>query len=322
MSVLGIDLGGTKAAIALFDRDGQMMSHESRHLNARRGQEVAGLINEQVLHYFGKAEQQGSPVESVGICVPGIYRSRTGTVWAPNIPGWDDFPLLESVRQITGNIPVRIDSDRAASICGEIWKGSARGCKDAIFMAVGTGIGAGILVNGQILRGSNDIAGAVGWMALDAPFRPAYIQAGCFESYASGTGIAASAKALMAEDENYDGELKNHNPDEIAAPLIFELCTRGDRIAKVVIDNCIQFWGMAIANLISIFNPQKVILGGGVFGPATRLIPSIVAETEKWAQPVSQKQVSIEASSLGSDAALYGAGYLAMQADIEVTINP
>src|SRR5678815_4753324 len=115
---------------------------------------------------------------------------KTGKVWAPNIPDWGDYPLLEEVENVSGEIPVTIDSDRACYILGELWQGNARGCTDAIYLSVGTGIGAGILTDGKVLRGSHDIAGAIGWMALTRPFSEEYTDCGCFETYASGEGIA------------------------------------------------------------------------------------------------------------------------------------
>jgi glucokinase len=187
MSVIGFDLGGTKLSGAVFSKDGKIISKETVLLEKRKGNEVGSLIKEQVK----KLLSNHSDVEAIGVSVPGISYSKTGNVWAPNIPGWDDYPLLKVIKEPAGEkIRVTIDSDRACYILGEVWQGSARGCKDAIFLAVGTGIGAGILVNGEILRGSNDIAGAIGWMALDRPFQEKYISCGCFEYHASGEGLA------------------------------------------------------------------------------------------------------------------------------------
>src|SRR6185295_6967116 len=163
MPVLGIDLGGTKLAVAVFSESGEVVFRDSIPLDKRKGSEVGVLIAEQVKKSIHNKSQS---ITSIGISVPGISRHQTGTVWAPNIDGWGDYPLVREIEQIAGNIPVSMDSDRACSMLGEQWQGHARGCKDAIFMAVGTGIGAGILVDGNILRGSQDIAGAIGWMAL------------------------------------------------------------------------------------------------------------------------------------------------------------
>ena len=310
MPVLGLDLGGTKLAIALFSESGELMSKDVFPLEYRSGIEVGKLITEAVSRFM---QNSTSPVTSIGVSVPGIARAKTGTVWAPNISGWEDYPLVTEISQVAGNIPVSIDSDRACCMLGELWQGNARGCRDAIYLAVGTGIGAGILMDGNILRGSHDIAGSVGWLALDKPFQNKYIACGCFEYYASGDGIAKLASELLAGDAVYKGVLKQYPPDKLTAHHVFEAYDAGDSLAIKVLGECIQYWGMAVANLISIFNPEKMIFGGGVFGPAIRFLDPIVNEARKWAQPISITQVSFEASGLHGDAAIYGAGSLALR---------
>jgi glucokinase len=182
-------------------------------------------------------------------------------------------------------------------------------------VAVGTGIGAGILVNGQVLRGAHDIAGAVGWMALDRPYRPEeYDACGCFEAHASGAGIAQQTRRRLAQSPEYDGSLRLIDPALLTAHDVFATFDRGDTIARAVIADAIAVWGMAAANLVSVFNPEVIVFGGGVFGPAARLIDQIVAEARRWAQPVSFQRVAIRASALGPDAALYGTGKLALEA--------
>ncbi len=312
MSVLGIDLGGTKIAAALFTATGDMIRKESVALNGKKGAEVGRLITELVEKFLSASE--GSEINAVGVCVPGISRTKSGTVWAPNIPGWDDYPLLQELQDVCGSIPVVIDSDRACYILGENWKGSAKGCSDAIYLSVGTGIGAGILINGTILRGAHDIAGCIGWMALEGPFKDKYIPCGCFEHHASGEGIVKVCRELLQETTEYNGILSHKALEEITAADVFSAYEKDDGIAREVIDQCIRFWGMAIANLISLFNPEKIIMGGGVFGPAVQFIPDIKAEADKWAQPISATQVSLESSSLGGDAGVCGAAFMALKA--------
>ena len=312
MSLLGIDLGGTKLAVTQFSSEGSVLFKDTIPLAGRHGKDVGALVTGTVADIINKKHYK--PIQSIGISVPGISRIKTGTVWAPNIPGWDDYPLLKEVQAVCPEIPVTIESDRACSILGETWKGKANGCKDAIFLAVGTGIGAGIMVNGNILRGAHDISGAVGWMALMRPFEEKYKSCGCFEYYASGNGIARVAHHVLQEQLNYKDQLRSKNMEEITAHDIFDAFEIKDPIAIEVLNICIGLWGMATANLVSIFNPEKIIFGGGVFGPAVQFIPAIKTEALKWAQPISIHQVSVEASALGSEAGVYGAGYLALQA--------
>lgn len=311
MSVIGIDLGGTKVAIAMFSESGDLLKRETAALNHRTGSAVSDLICD-LLKGFLKTEGE-DPIRAVGVSVPGISRSKSGTVWAPNIQGWEDYPLLKELQALCGAIPVSIDSDRACYILGELWQGNARGCKDAIYLSVGTGIGAGILINGSILRGAQDIAGCIGWMALDRPFKEKYTACGCFESYASGEGIAKVARELLVSMPAYSGELRNVKPEDIIAADVFNAFDNGDKLAKELMKQCIEFWGMAVANLISLFNPEKIIFGGGVFGPGVKFIPDIQQEANKWAQPISAKQVIMETSGAGGNAGVIGAAYLAIQ---------
>ena len=199
MSVIALDLGGTKLASALFTTSGDILLKSHRSLDKKQGKEVGQLISDSANEMLNKARTANETVSAIGICVPGIAHAKTGTVWAPNIPGWDDYPLLDELKRSINhnNIKIKIDSDRACYILGEVWKGNARGCRDAIFLSVGTGIGAGILVNDQIVRGANDIAGAIGWMGLSKPFHEKYISCGCFEYNASGGGIAKVAKEIL-----------------------------------------------------------------------------------------------------------------------------
>jgi glucokinase len=313
MALLGVDLGGTKLALAIFSNEGIKLSSKVSQLGNRKGKEVGKLIAGYTAGMIHEGELTGNSISSVGISVPGISHISGGTVWAPNIGGWEDYPLLEEIQASCGSIPVTIDSDRACYILGESWKGNARGCSDAIFLSVGTGIGAGIMINGEILRGSRDIAGCIGWMALQRPFDDKYAGCGCFEYFASGEGIARFAKTLLLEQSDYVGELRNKDPESVRTSDVFSAYDHGDPVAEIVIKAAIEFWGMAIANLVSLFNPEKIILGGGVFGPAVKLLPAIRDEAAKWAQPVGMQHVTLDSSALEGDAGVYGAGFLALK---------
>jgi glucokinase len=308
MTFAGIDLGGTKLALAAFTDDGEITFRQNIPIAGRQGTDVGALIAEQLRRLTAQHQ-----CEAAGVCVPGLYRSASGTVWAPNIPGWDDYPLLDELRSALGpRVRVTIDSDRAAYIMGETWRGAARGARDAIFLAVGTGIGAGILCGGKILRGHGDVAGAIGWLALDRPFAPRYSQHGCFEDQASGPGLVRVAQDLLRADPSYDGALREKSPDHLDAADIFAAHAGDDAIALKVIDNAIELWGMAAANLVSLFNPEIIVFGGGIFGPAAKFLDRIRDEARRWAQPIAIEQVRFVVTSLGSDAGLFGAGRLAM----------
>lgn len=316
MHVIGIDLGGTKIAGAVFDSNGQVLDETYTSINKQTGQAVGRLIVSTIQHLLSVAHQFKLSVRAIGVCIPGIYYAQKGRVWAPNIPGWDDYPLLEELEAVPElqDKTIVIDSDRACYILGETWAGNARGCRNAIFLAVGTGIGAGILIDGKILRGHQDIAGAVGWLALDRPFRREYASCGCFEYHASGEGLVKVTQDLLTMNSDYKGELAQKPVDQLSSYDIFQAYDNGDTLARDLFDQAIQFWGMAAANLVSTFNPEKIIFGGGLFGPAGRWLNRIYEEATRWAQPISIKQVTFEISALAGKAGLIGAGRLAFEA--------
>lgn len=312
MTVLGLDIGGTKIAAGGFTAEGGELVREIVPVAGREGAEVGAAAVALLERVRMAVATAGRSVAAVGAIVPGIYHSDRGRVWAPNIPGWDDYPLLDELRAAVGpDVAVRVDSDRAGSILGETWLGEARGCRDAVFIAVGTGIGAGVMVDGRILRGARDIAGAAGWMALDRTYDAAYAAGGCFEHNASGPGILRVARdRLRATSE--PSVLRDMDPFGTAD--VFAAASAGDGLAAGVIDNAIAYWGMATANFVSLFDPEIIVFGGGVFGPAAQYLDRIREEAVRWAQPISMPQVRVTVSSLGGNAGLLGAGHLALRA--------
>lgn len=289
MPIAAVDLGGTKLAGAIIERDGQVLTRDTLSIGDRAGAAVGDLIQQLLANLT-----HDITIDAVGVAVPGIYHTDRGTVWAPNIPGWDDYPLLEQLQREAG-VPVAIESDRTCYIIGEAWQGNARGARNAIYIAVGTGIGAGILADGRVLRGQHDIAGATGWLVLDGEYRAEYAACGNFEFYAAGPGIARAAGTRDAQ-------------------AAFEAFARGEPRALVAIRRAVGYWGRAVANLVSLFNPEIIVFGGGVFGPAAALIDDVYAEALRWAQPISIRQVRLCTSALGADAGLYGAAAAALHA--------
>jgi glucokinase len=316
-AVIGLDLGGTKLAGAIFTPSGRILTRSVSALSGRQGRAVGGLVCQDLSRLLQAAHNGRREITGIGVSVPGISRTRTGKIWAPNIPGWADYPLRRELSAMVADKHMRISigSDRACYILGETWRGAARGCRNAVFLAVGTGIGAGIMMDGRILHGAHDIAGSIGWLALDRPFRRAYVSCGCFEHHASGEGLAKVARELSGSSKGARKRYKVaglQGDKGVTAREVFAAAERGDRMGRQVIAQAVEFWGMAVANLVSLLNPEVIIFGGGVFGPGTNLLGDIYAEAKKWAQPISIQQVTLQPSKLGSDAGLYGAARLAL----------
>ncbi|HQP45152.1 MAG TPA: ROK family protein, partial [Thermoanaerobaculales bacterium] len=250
----------------------------------------------------------GHPVAAAGIVIPGVVFHGTGEVWAPNIAGWDHFPLAARLGERT-SLPLVLDSDRAAYVLGEQWCGVAKGLRDVAFVAFGTGIGAGILVDGRLVRGSGDVAGAVGWFAIDPRFRPEYGERGCFECEASGTAVGLLARRAL--EQGRQSAIAASSGGEVTAEAVFRAADSGDALALEVLDHAVEAMAMGIANIVSILNPEIVVLGGGLFQSDLRLLGPVRSRVARWAQPLAAAAVRIEPSGLGEDAGLYGAAKLA-----------
>jgi glucokinase len=282
--VAAIDIGGTKLAIALVNPDGRVLERAKAPV---RKDGVAATV-EQIVSMFSRWRD----VSAAGVCIPGIYYADTGLAWTPNLWGWDAVPLRDELAARLP-VPIAIDSDRSAYVLGEQWLGAAQGLTDVVFVAVGTGIGAGILSGGRLIRGVNGIAGAVGWFALSPERKGAYAQTGCFEAEAAGPAVARRMGAESAE-------------------AVVASARQGDAAARAALAETARWLGMGVANLISALNPQMVVLGGGLMQAGDLLIAGVRRAVLEWAQPVAARDTRIELSRLGEDAGLMGAARLAL----------
>ena len=290
--VLAIDLGGTKAAFAVIDADGAVLSRSKRPSHEGGAAVSFDALAASATDTVRAAGLTWADVRAVGVVVPGIYNPANGRAWAPNLWGRDEVPLLGELRE---RLPARvvIDSDRSGYVLGEAWQGAARGCTDVVFLAVGTGIGAGILSHGRLVRGCGGIAGAVGWFALDPRWKEDYGRMGSFEAEAAGPALARRFGSGSAED-------------------VVEAARGGDPAARRAVDETIEWLAMGTANLISAFNPQVVVLGGGLMQAADLFLEPVRRAVRPWAQPLAAEQCRIELTRLGEDAALFGAARLAV----------
>src|SRR5271157_3139415 len=186
--VLAFDLGGTKLAAALVDRAGKVEQRKSVDVDKRSAMAPVKQILKLALELCGSKSVKGR-IAAVGVAVPGLVR-RDGTVWAPNLLGWKKMALARRLHQALG-VPVVVESDRNAAVLGEAWRGAARGKNDAIVLMLGTGIGAGILSGGRLVRGAHELSGCAGWMVVADEYGPEARRAGQLESLAAGPAIAS-----------------------------------------------------------------------------------------------------------------------------------
>lgn len=314
MSIIAIDLMSTAVTCAVIGKAGKIIEQENFSLENLEGQAVSLLIQNQIKRMLKGFENTPQRIKSVGIAVPGVCNSKTGTVWAPNLPGWNNYPLKhDMLKFMEQNITVKIASKRTCDILGEKWLGAARKTRNAIYFYGGNGIGAGVLIDGRILHGFNDGVGAVGWLAVEKPFKEEYKSKGCLEYLASGKGILNTVRELVLKNEGQSKILKKENVQQITIENVFRAYILKDPLAHKVINNCIEYWGMTIANMISLFNPEIVVFGGYLFGPALQFLDRIKEEAEKWALPISMEDTKFVKSELGAMAGLFGAGHLAVK---------
>jgi glucokinase len=291
MQALGIDFGGTKTALALVDGDGNLLARAerpSREDGRPLGWSAIGSWAREAVRAAGLA---WSDLAGVGAIVPGVYDPRTGRAWAPNLWGQDEIELRDALgTQLEA--PLTIDSDRCGYVIGECWRGAARGARDVVFVAVGTGIGAGILSGGRLVRGAGGVAGAVGWMATSPTWQSRYGELGCFEAEAAGPALARRAGAATGD-------------------AVVAAARSGDARARRAVAETVEALSLGIASLIGVLNPEVVVLGGGVMQAPDLFLEPIRAAVRRWAQPIALRQCRIEPTALGADAGVLGAARLA-----------
>ncbi|HEY1807215.1 MAG TPA: ROK family protein [Acidobacteriaceae bacterium] len=287
--VLSADLGATNIRVARVSSSGRISCIKHAPTPAAGG----AAVLEALARLLREIPQQG--VRGIGVDVPGLAYEN-GDVWAPNVRGWKRMPLGRLLRDKMG-LPVAVDSDRNAFVMGEAWKGVARKCSNVVFLAVGTGIGAGILVDGRLLRGSGELAGCLGWMAVCNEYLPQYRKVGCLESHAAGPGIGLAASRRLRRS--------------VSAEETTRLAAEGDRRARQVLRDSGVYIGLALANLVSVLNPEIIVIGGGVAEAGNLLLKTARQTMMRWGQPIAVHQVRLELSQLGNAASLLGAAKLA-----------
>ncbi|MGB9906052.1 MAG: ROK family protein [Candidatus Saccharicenans sp.] len=300
-----IDLGGTKIASALFSPTGRPLFRSRVPVAPEGGLAVLDEVLSLYYQLEAEAVKLKGRLSGVGLCVPGVVNPATGLVWAPNIPGWKDFQLLKHLKKNIG-CPVSVISDRTACVLGETWKGAARNKKNVIFLAVGTGIGAGLLADGVVIHGQGDLAGAVGWLALNREYQPGYAETGCFEWEASGGALARKARELLARNPHLLPPSGEAMPAADEVEIVCEAARQGRPEALGLVREIQDYLAMGLANLVSTFNPEVVVLGGGLFKSPDLFFEPLEEKFKKWAQPLAARSVKLVLSALGQEVALYG----------------
>ena len=290
----------------MVDENGKIVARSIVRVDTTSANAPILQIRRLAEHLAGEADPRRTFL-AAAIAVPGLVR-RTGTVWAPNLPGWERMPLASRLRRFLG-IPVIVESDRNAAVLGEHWQGAARGKSDVIVVVVGTGIGAGILSGGRLVRGAHELSGCAGWMVVSDQRGHHTRRLGQLEALTAGPAIARAAKKALSLGK--DSLLRQLDFAKITASDVAAAARRGDTMSVRLFREVGQVLGRAVANLISLFDPQIVVIGGGLANASDLFIESLSKAMSQYAQPLALKQLRVRVTQLGGQANLLGCACLA-----------
>lgn len=297
--VVGVDLGGMSCRIALTDLQGEILYSEAVPVH-QTGAEPLDVLTAGIARALDRSRDLPSPVKSLGVGVPGVVTQPGGVVSrAPNV-GWEGVPVGHLLQERFG-IPVLVENDVNLAALGEAWRGSAHGMTDFAAISIGTGIGAGIVVGGDLLRGRHNAAGEVGYVVPGERYlTQPHGQDGCFEALAAGPGIARHAAEVLRRDSRPSTlrDLPN-----ISTADVFAHYKAGDWAARAVVDDLTDHIALLVINMAAMVDPELVILGGSVGLALDDLVPAILDRIEGHL-PVTP---AVTTSTLGGQATLLGA---------------
>lgn len=311
---IGVDLGGTNIAVGAASLDGSrqfgMHSIPTRaELGADAVVDRIVLAAEQTIaETLSATGAKREQIVGVGIGAPGPLDRASGLVLlTPNL-GWTNFPLRDRVGDAL-KLPATLDNDANCATLGEWWIGAARGAQQVVGLTIGTGIGGGLILDGRLFHGVSDVAGEFGHTTIEANGRRCGCgNYGCLEAYASGPAIAGRAREALAGGEpssmpaTVGGDLSR-----ITAATVYDSAKQGDRLAQEVVRETARFLGIGIANLLNIFNPEVVVLAGGVTQAGDQLFEPMRAEVRRRAFKPAVDACRIVPGALQGNAGVLGA---------------
>lgn len=262
--VLGIDIGGTKIALVLAQIDGDIRFVDKQAFPTLPVQASLEKIETTADSMLARAAWRAGDLAGIGVSCGGPLDSKKGIIMSPpNLPGWDNIPIVERLEK-RYRVPCGIQNDANACALAEWTFGAGRGTRNMVFLTFGTGLGAGLILNGSLYAGTNDNAGEIGHMRL-APFGPVgYGKQGSFEGFASGGGIAQMARIKLMEQFQRGRKVDWCTPDrlrDVSARLVAEQARRGDKIALDVIELSARYLGYGLAYVVDVLNPECIVIG-------------------------------------------------------------
>ncbi|WP_307892000.1 ROK family glucokinase [Bacillus swezeyi] len=317
--LVGIDLGGTTVKLAFVSAYGEIQ-HKWEIPTDKSGNTVTLSIAKAI---DSKLEEIGKPkriLKWIGMGAPGPVDTETGIVYKTTNMGWENYPLKDHLEAETG-LPAVIENDANIAALGEMWKGAGDGAKDLFLVTLGTGVGGGIIVNGEIVHGKNGAGGEIGHICSvaegGAPCNCG--KTGCIETIASATGIVRIAKEKV-EGGGCESVLTGF-PD-LTARHIFQAAEQNDPAAVQVVEYVTNHLGLVLANLASSLNPSKIVIGGGVSKAGEILRSKVENSFGKYVFPRAGEAADIVIASLGNDAGVIGGAWIAKNAWLKSEAQP
>jgi glucokinase len=296
---IGVDIGGASIKFGCFNKNGELI--EKWVIPTRLADKGAFILPDTVISIKNYSNMRKWNIEGVGIGVPGPVTSDGRVLKSANL-GWDVFDCKKTAKDLLGIEHVEVTNDANAAALGEVWKGAGRIYKDIIMITLGTGIGGGVILNGEILHGVNGAAGEIGHMRVEENENEVCGCGctGCLEQYASATGVVRLAKRYMKE-----GSHIYNNKDRISAELVFNGAKSGDENCLEVVDKFGEYLGTALSNVSCVVDPEAFVIGGGVSRAGSILTDKVSEWYHKKSMSAIRDKVFCIAE-LGNDAGIYG----------------
>ncbi len=314
--VLGVDVGGTNTVFGIVDARGQVIASDS--IKTKKHAEFDDYVKElhSSVERLLRLHDAEDKIQGIGIGAPNANYYTGEIVNPPNLPWGPVIPLAEKVSEAFGGIPVAVTNDANAAALGEMTYGAARGMKDFIMITLGTGVGSGIVINGQMVYGHDGNAGELGHLVMkrNNGRMCGCGRTGCLEAYCSATGVARTAREFL-EVRQEPSILRNIDIEDITSKDVYDAAMAGDKIAKEIFDYTGKILGEAFADMVAFSSPQAIILFGGLAKSGDLLLKPLKEAFEKNVMPIFRGKTQILISELKeSDAAVLGASALGWEA--------
>lgn len=305
--VVGVDLGGTKIYTALVDLEGNIIKEKAVETLAFEGENaVMGRIIDTINYVIDGSEK--NLIKSIGIGSPGPLDVKNGVIIENSNLPFKNFEIVKTIRE-TYDLPTYLDNDANVATLGEFMFGAGKGTENMVFITASTGIGGGAVINGKLFRGTTGNALEIGHtiVANEGP-RCGCGNIGCAEALGSGTAIGKRAKEAV--DTNVETSLKNY--ENVTSKEVFKEAANGDRVAKNILETSLNYLGIAVANTITNFDPEKVVIGGGVINGGSIVLDTIRRVVGERALKTFVDSCTVEKAVLGGKAGVLGAAALAI----------